>query len=76
MYMSLELHNQVQKERHQEIIRDVEIRRLLRGDKPRQRTWLVRQGCWFLCQLGHWLVRVGRQLQSVGMYQRDMLTSQ
>jgi hypothetical protein len=75
MYMSLELHKRVEEDRRQDILRDIEIRRLLSQGKPRQRKWLARQGCWILCQLGRWLVRLGQQLQSAGVYRQDMLTS-
>ena len=75
MYLNLELHSRVEKDRRQDILRDIEIRRLLRPDESRRRTWLARQGCWVLCQLGRWLVRLGQQLQSAGMYRRDPLTS-
>ena len=75
MYMSFELHNRVQEERRQEILRDIEIQRLLRQGRPRQRTWLARQRCWVLSQLGYWLVRLGQQLQSAGLYRQDPLTS-
>ena len=75
VYMNLELHKRVGEERRQDMLRDIAIWRLLHQGKPHQRTWLVRQGCWVLCQLGRWLVRVGQQLQSAGVYRQDLLTS-
>jgi hypothetical protein len=33
----------------------------------RQQSWLSRQGCWLLCQLGRRMVNLGRQLQQVGL---------
>jgi len=75
MYLSPELHSRVQRERRQEMLHDAEMFRLLRQGRRRQQTWIARQGCWILCQLGRWLVRLGQQLQNAGMYRQHPLTS-
>jgi hypothetical protein len=75
MYISPELHSRVLKERHRDLLHDAEMHRLLHQGKPRQPKWLASQGCRILCQLGRWLVRLGQQLQSAGVYRQDMLTS-
>jgi hypothetical protein len=40
-----------------------------RGAKTQRRVrpgWMMRQGCWLLCQLGHLLVALGQRLQGYG----------
>ena len=70
--LNLELYSQVQALRRQDMRRDAQQWRLARwaGSRP---VWLSQRGCWVLCQIGRWLVRVGEQLQSYGRYGHDWL---
>lgn len=51
------------REKIAERLHQAEIHRLLHQAKPRRPSWLHRQRCWLLCQLGHLLVTLGRRLQ-------------
>jgi hypothetical protein len=73
-YGSLELHLQVQEQCWQDVRRDVDKWRLLRGARRRS-GWLAQQPATMLCQLGRWLVRVGQALQSYGQYERNWFSS-
>lgn len=42
---------------------------LLRQAGLEPRDWFSRQGCWLLCQMGHLLVALGKQLMSFGAAQ-------
>jgi hypothetical protein len=39
------------------------------------RSWLPRQGCWILCQMGRMLVMLGRRLEQYGLPQSVVLES-
>lgn len=41
--------------------------RLLRQADLAQTGWLTRQRCWLFCQLGRWLVALGRRLEQYGL---------
>lgn len=63
----------VAKERHKDMMRDAEQWRLLRSF-PRP-TWPTQQIHGLLCQLGCWLIRVGRpQRQQTDHCQHERLT--
>jgi hypothetical protein len=53
-----ELRLQIAKQRIGDMMRDVEQWRLLRSSL--QPTWATQQIRGLLCQLGYWLIRVGR----------------
>jgi hypothetical protein len=64
----LEWHYRVERERREDMRRDVVRWRLLK--QVEQPSVLIRQGCWLLCQLGRWMVWLGRQLQEYGRYEQ------
>jgi hypothetical protein len=47
----------------EETLREAETRRSVRQASIDRRGWLLRQGCWLLCQVGRMLVNLGRRLQ-------------
>ena len=63
---SLEWHYRVERERREDMRRDVVRWRLLK--QVARPSVLIRQGCRLLCQLGRWMVGLGRQLQQYGHY--------
>ncbi|MBN1580671.1 MAG: hypothetical protein JXA89_08195 [Anaerolineae bacterium] len=69
-YMQVNLYKRVEDQRRADRRRDAERWRLLRqGRRRSEQDWLSRQGCWLLCQLGRWMVRLGQGLQRAGAYQ-------
>jgi hypothetical protein len=62
----------VAKERTKDMIRDAEQWRLLRSSL--QPTWATQQIRGLLCQLGYWLIRIGRpQRQQTDRCQHEQL---
>ena len=66
-WMNAELYHRIEKARRRDLANDAAKWRLLRAGR-RTSGWLDRQRCWLLCQVGRWLVRLGRTLQSSGRY--------
>ena len=66
LYVHPDLRKRMEDRRRREAERQAENWHLLRRARKAQRSWVSRQGCWLLCQLGHLLVRLGQQLQRVG----------
>ncbi|MDY7078571.1 MAG: hypothetical protein SXV54_16780 [Chloroflexota bacterium] len=62
----------IAKERNKDMMRDAEQWRLLRSFS--QPTWLTRQIRGLLCQMGCWLIRIGRpQRQQTDLCQHERL---
>jgi hypothetical protein len=57
--------------RRAEMMYRAEAWRLLRQVGEPRSQWLTRQGCWLLCQLGRFLVELGRQLERYGLLQAE-----
>ena len=67
-HLNLELYKQVDDLRRADERQRARLWRLSRQlSKRGQPNWLSRQGCWLICQLGHRMVSLGRQLQQVGL---------
>jgi hypothetical protein len=70
--MNPEMLKRVEDERRQDQRRQAEQWRLVRlASQGRSPGWLSRQGYWLLCQLGRWMVSLGRQLQQYSTYRSD-----
>jgi hypothetical protein len=68
MYVpNLELCGQIEELRRDDERRQAEAWRLWRQVRLAEPSWLARQGCRLLCQLGRALVRAGRQLEGYGL---------
>ena len=68
-YMQVDLYKQIEDQRRADQRRDAELWRLLRLGRSRaKQCWLVRKGCWLLCQIGRWMVKLGQELQRAGAY--------
>ena len=59
----------------EETLREAETRRLLHEAGIDGRGWLLRQGCWLLCQVGRLLVNLGQRLQQYDASQPVSLES-
>ena len=71
-HWSLELHEQVAYAQREDMRRDAAQWRLLQ--QAGRRPWLPERCSWFLCQLGRWMVSMGRQLQRrYGRYEHSLL---
>ena len=67
-HLNLELYKQVDDLRRADERQQALMWRLSRQVSARgQPSWLSQQGCWLLCQLGRWMVNLGRQLQQYGL---------
>ena len=64
LYVHPDLRKRMGDGQRMEAERRAENWRLLRQARKAHRSWVSRQGCWLACQLGHFLVRLGQQLQS------------
>jgi hypothetical protein len=62
--------------RIKEAQRWAESHRLLRQADLVRQAWLFRQRCWLFCQLGHWLVALGRRLERYGLPPTSPLESE
>jgi hypothetical protein len=65
-YMPGDLENRMIDQQRRDAEREAERWRLSRLAHVQVRGWAVRQGCWLLCQLGRWLIQLGRTLQAYG----------
>ena len=73
-YMQFELYKRIEDERRADQRRDAEVWRLLQLSRRRPQHWLARKGCWLLCQVGRWMVRLGQELQRAGTYRPGPMT--
>jgi hypothetical protein len=73
-YMQVDLYKRMEDRRRAEVRRDAEVWRLLRAGGRRPRRWLASKGCWLLCQIGRWMVRLGQDLQRAGAYRPGPMT--
>jgi hypothetical protein len=67
-HLNLELYQRVDGLRRADERQQAHMWRISRQLSARgEPNWLSRQGCWLLCQLGRWMVSLGRQLQQGGL---------
>jgi hypothetical protein len=59
-----DLHRKLNEARHAEMVREAENWRLVREARQAHPSWLTRQGCRLLGQLGRALIRSGKRLES------------
>ena len=72
--MQLDLYKRIEDQRRADERRDAEVWRLLQLGKCRPRPWLASKGCWLLCQVGRWMVRLGQRLERAGTYRPGPMT--
>jgi hypothetical protein len=73
--MQVDLYKRVEDQRRAAQRRNAEVWRLLQQGRRRPRQWLARKGCWLLCQIGRWMVRLGQDLQRAAAYRPDPMTT-
>jgi len=69
-YISYDFGKRITDLRVAEVLQQAESRRLLRE------AGIARQGCWLLCQLGRFLIKVGHRLERHGLSQTISLERQ
>jgi hypothetical protein len=74
-YVQVDLYKRMEDRRRADQRRDAEVWRLLRQSGRLPRHWLARKGCWLLCQVGRWMVRLGQELQRAGAYRPGPMTT-
>jgi hypothetical protein len=66
-HLNLELYNRVDNLRRADERQRAELWRLSQPAWRDRPSWVAQQGCRLLCQLGRWMISLGRQLQQVGL---------
>jgi len=64
----VELYRRIEDERRADQRRDAEVWRLLHKGGHQPEHWLHQKRCWLLCQVGRWMVRLGREMERAGTY--------